>query len=440
MQSANKANAMPTQYTPPPLIPLFESGNSFNEANSYIYRHLQALNACIDDDVLAIYDATADYLEELTPGSPSFTTMRSEATLFLIWLWRKEERPVPLRALNKRHLLSYLQWCSTPQTEFITDASRKQFIKHPGYSDPVPNPNWRPFVVTKGNQWQGLSPERRVQKLALLSMLFNHYAEYEITPGNPAAPLLKAEKRKVESSMEANSLRDKAMTQLEWSYVIETAEQMAEQHSEHERTLFLISLMYSCYPRISEVAARPSYELNWGHFRRIPETTSLWQFHVLGKGRKWRAISVSKALLRSITRYRKYLRLSDLPSLGEQTPLFIRTQAAPHGRHAGVREAGLGKRRIHDLVALVFNNASDRLKADGFEVEALRVKEMSAHSIRHTGITHDANYNERPLLHIQADAGHDSIETTSLYLWTDSKERVLSASDKKLDTLRDQLP
>ncbi len=41
------------------------------------------------------------------------------------------------------------------------------------------------------------------------------------------------------------------------------------------------------------------------------------------------------------------------------------------------------------------------------------MRNLTPHSIRHTGITHDINLNGRPLSHVQADAGHDSIDTTS---------------------------
>ncbi|MFE8730961.1 site-specific integrase, partial [Aeromonas hydrophila] len=46
------------------------------------------------------------------------------------------------------------------------------------------------------------------------------------------------------------------------------------------------------------------------------------------------------------------------------------------------------------------------------------------------------NLNGRPLSHVQADAGHDSIDTTSKYLHTSQSERHESAQQKPLDRLR----
>lgn len=43
---------------------------------------------------------------------------------------------------------------------------------------------------------------------------------------------------------------------LEWEYVIETAEKMADENPEqHERTLFLMNCLFAMYLRISELVA-----------------------------------------------------------------------------------------------------------------------------------------------------------------------------------------
>ncbi len=69
------------------------------------------------------------------------------------------------------------------------------------------------------------------------------------------------------------------------------------------------------------------------------------------------------------------------------------------------------------------------------EQEALEMRQLSAHNIRHTGISHDVNLNHRPISHVQADAGHESIDTTSQYIHTTDTERYQSAINKSLDNL-----
>src|SRR5260364_373124 len=44
------------------------------------------------------------------------------------------------------------------------------------------------------------------------------------------------------------------LSELQWHYVIETAEIMAQESPQHERTLFIMTALYALYLRISELA------------------------------------------------------------------------------------------------------------------------------------------------------------------------------------------
>lgn len=146
-------------------------------------------------------------------------------------------------------------------------------------------------------------------------------------------------------------------------------------------------------------------------------------------------MAVSQALLEALGRYRRFLGLTPLPAPDEQTPLFIRHKAAGHGREQGQLNANLGIRQLRDLIMIVIAKGADLAELDGFALDAAEMRQLSPHAIRHTGITHDINLNGRPLSHVQADAGHDSIDTTSKYLHTSNSERHESAQKKPLDRL-----
>ena len=45
------------------------------------------------------------------------------------------------------------------------------------------------------------------------------------------------------------------LSELQWQYVLTTAKKLAEQKTDYERTLFIVSALYSMYLRISELAA-----------------------------------------------------------------------------------------------------------------------------------------------------------------------------------------
>jgi integrase len=175
--------------------------------------------------------------------------------------------------------------------------------------------------------------------------------------------------------MRTQSLYDdeniKSFSELQWSYIMTAAEKMAnEQPEQHERTLFLVSLMYSCYLRISEVAARPGFSPVMGQFRRDTHS-GVWGFFIpVSKGGKRRTVAVSNQLLKALERYRNYLGLPSLPTPNENTPLFLRHKAAGRGRDAGLRNANLGIRQLRDEINYLINIAADLAQDDGFEQDA----------------------------------------------------------------------
>ena len=113
----------------------------------------------------------------------------------------------------------------------------------------------------------------------------------------------------------------------------------------------------------------------------------------------------------------------------------MRHKAAGRGRDVGLRNANLGIRQIRDEINYLIQTAADLALEDGFEQDAQEIRQMTPHSIRHTGITHDINLNDRPLSHVQADAGHDSIDTTSQYLHVSKTERHETAARKQINRL-----
>lgn len=171
-------------------------------------------------------------------------------------------------------------------------------------------------------------------------------------------------------------------------------------------------------------------------FRR-DNHTGIWSFHIpISKGGQRRTVAVSNALLTALQHYRETLNLSPLPAPNDATPLFVRHKAAGRGRDQGLLNANLGIRQLRDLLNELISAAANKAAEDGFKQDALEMRSLTVHSIRHTGITHDINLNGRPLSHVQADAGHDSINTTSQYLHTSKTERHESAVNKQLDSLR----
>lgn len=426
----------------PSAMPLFDAVEYLEDGNAQVNEYLAALTVNRLDDAALVYEYSVDWLLEQRTSENNFKTYRSELTTFLYWCFEIEQAS-PLD-VTRRSLFRYVEFCRQPPEELIAYFNTAQFKTHKETGERYPNPVWRPFL---GRRQGGealpyrLSEPALRTKLAILSAYYSYLIDEELTERNPARQILKSGVFKAGSQFQASGEDNeniKAFSELQWSYVMATARQLAQDEPElHERTLFLVSLMYGCYLRISEVSARPGFAPIMGQFRRDSQT-GIWSYQIpRSKGGKQRSVAVSKALLAALKRYRRHLGLTDLPSPGDETPLFVRHRAAGRGRDAGIQNANLGIRQVRELLDELFSQAALIAEADGFIEDAGEIRQMTAHSLRHTGITHDINLNQRPLSHVQADAGHDSIDTTSRYLHTSRVERHESAAGKKLDRLQE---
>ncbi|MEH6578853.1 MAG: site-specific integrase [Amphritea sp.] len=426
----------------PPAMPLFDAIDHLEDGNAVVNQYLANVTMTQVDDAALIYEYAVDWLLEQRFSENNYKTYRSELTTFLHWAFDAEG--VSVADITRRVLVRYIDYCSKPPAALIAYRNVAQFVLNKDLGERQPNSLWRPFLGKKRDgieQPYKITDKALKTKLAILSSFFAYLINEEYTERNPAMVLMKNGRFKSAAQSQVMHEDDeeiRSFSELQWSYVIATAEKLASHDpDEHERTLFLISLMYGCYLRISEAAARPGFSPVMGQFRRDSKT-GVWGFHIpRSKGGKKRTVAVSNQLLKALKRYRRYLSLSQLPIPNEDAPLFVRHRAAGRGRDAGLLNANLGIRQLREEINAVFSKAADAAHKDGLEQDALEMRQMTPHSIRHTGISHDINLNNRPLSHVQADAGHDSIDTTSQYLHTTRVERHESAAGKPLDHLAD---
>ena len=425
----------------PTAMPLFDAPQYLEEGNSVVNQHIADVTLNKVPDAAFIYEHAMDWLLESRFSDNNFKSYRSELTTFLHWCFDVEQTS-PIY-LTRRGINDYVQYCLAPPKSLIAYRNVAQFVLNKDWGDRQPNPLWRPFL---GKKQDGIELPYRVMdatlktKIAILSSFYSYLINEEVIERNPAVMWMRhsrfgSQPAVVAGLDEAEEVR--VFSDLQWSYVMSTARELAEADPERQaRSLFLVSLMYGCYLRISEVAARPGFSPVMSQFRRDSHT-GIWSFHIpISKGGKKRSVAVSRELLDALKNYRESLNLSPLPSPNDATPLFIRHKAAGRGRDQGLLNANLGVRQLRDLLNEVISQAANQAALDGFEHDAEEMRSLTVHSIRHTGITHDINLNGRPLSHVQADAGHDSIDTTSQYLHTSKIERHESAASKRLDRLQ----
>jgi len=80
------------------------------------------------------------------------------------------------------------------------------------------------------------------QVLAVCGSLFQYAIDEGLTEVNPFRAVKQKSIYKQRNPLEVAS---RSLTQLKWSFVIETAEQMAAEAPLHKRTLFIVATLFS---------------------------------------------------------------------------------------------------------------------------------------------------------------------------------------------------
>ncbi|SHG87877.1 tyrosine-type recombinase/integrase [Ferrimonas marina] len=425
----------------PPYLPYFESLEHFQQGCALVNQHVAGLSALGVQDAGYLYELCIAYLDELKTSPNNFKSARSEITTFLIWCWDIEG--LPLSEVTRNDMNRFLDWCASPPEALISNSQRAHFVWHKGLSMRVPNPLWRPFVnrLPKGVSATAALPYSRKasatkNQLAVLSSFYQFLNDEEYCDRNPAALAMRRSRfRENRSPLQWHEGEQeiKALNPLQLATLFKAADQLAEADpARHERTRFLITLLFSTYARISEVAARPGYSPVMAQIRR-DKNGETWGFYIpMSKNGKARTVAVSDALLEALKRYRTHLELSELPAPNETLPLLVRQRTAQHGRDAQTLNANLGENAIRDEVERVYQHAAQLLIDAGRTHDAAELRTMTVHSLRHTGISADLEKG-RSLHHVMADAGHQDIGITSRYITASFVEKYESARHKGLE-------
>jgi len=368
--------------------------------------------------------AAKSFLQCYVDSQGTFNSYRREIERLLHWSWLIAKKNI--KELKKDDMEAFIRFCQKPFKAWIGIKKAPRFIEKTGLR--IPNSEWRPFVVTlskaairNGKQFDRahfeLSQGAIKECFAILSTFYNYLLQEEYVYMNPIA-LIRQKSKFIRKQQGQTKIR--RLSELQWHYVINTAQAMADAAPDlHERTLFILSALYSMYLRISELAASPRWVPTMYHFQR--DNDSHWWFTTVGKGNKARQIAVSNAMLTALKRWRKHLGLSALPSPADQSPLL------PKAKGKGPITSTT---HIRKIVQQCFNKATEQLINDNFLEEAEALVEATVHWLRHTGISDDVK--RRPREHVRDDAGHSSSAITDKYIDIELRERHYSARNKPL--------
>ncbi|MEM8771148.1 MAG: site-specific integrase [Pseudomonadota bacterium] len=369
------------------------------------------------------YETVVKFLFSYNGSASTVNAYRRELERLLQWSWRIREQSILM--LNRVDIEDYIRFSIDPPKAWIGLKNVARFVKSDG--ERIANADWRPFVAsTKSIQKNAgkiqYTPSQASIRLsfAVLSSFYDYLCQETIVSANPVA-LIRQKSKFLRKDHDRAPVR--RISNLQWDYVIETAEQMAQKNpSQHERTLFIMNCLLGMYLRISELVADERSTPVMSDFRKDQDRR--WWFHVTGKGNKNRTVTVSDQMLEALKRYREYLSLPPLPTIDDQTPLVSRLKGS--GPVTSTRQ-------IRTIVQDCFDESYERMKQDGLAEDAQELRTATVHWLRHTGISEDVKI--RPREHVRDDAGHASMVTTDRYIESDRRERHLSGRKKPLKDL-----
>ena len=370
------------------------------------------------------YKYAVAFLKSYKGSSGTFNAYRREIEKLLQWTWQIKEKTI--KDLRREDIEEFINFCQKPPKSWIGLKKATRFIEKEGMR--IPNPEWRPFVVTvsKTAHRKGDRPAIKDFKLsttsvkdvfAILGSFYNYLLQEEYVLMNPVA-LIRQKSKFIRKHQGLPKIR--RLSELQWEYVIKTTHEMAQANPKlHERTVFIMTALYAMYLRISELAANTRWVPTMNHFYK--DNDSNWWFTTVGKGNKQRQIAVSDVMLAALKRWRKHLSLLLLPSPADT--FFLLPKIKGHGPIASTTY-------IRDIVQACFDKAITKLNEKGLTEEAEGLSEATVHWLRHTGISDDVKH--RPREHVRDDAGHGSSAITDKYIDIELRERHRSAKKKPL--------
>lgn len=382
------------------------------------------------------YQAVRGFLKSYAGNEATFTSYRTHVERLLLWALLLANKP--LLELRRRDAEAFMEFCLNPPADWVGPVVKSRFLRRGGrkaqHDDRYEtNPAWRPFSTTVAKRERKIAAEHNLplpspsykmsqgsvaQVFAVCGSFFQYAIDEGLTEVNPVRAVRQKSVYKQRNTVDVAS---RSLTQLQWNFVIETAELMAAEEPEHERTLFIVATLYAMYLRISDLVGRENWVPTMGDFRR--DTRGHWWLHVIGKGNKAAKISVRDDYVQTyLVRYRTYRQLSPLPSPHEKLPLISTLK----GR------GGLSDRHVRSLLQEVFDRSLARMQAEGWsEDEIDQLRSASLHWLRHTSATFDAKH--RDMKDLQADLRHNSLSTTqNTYYNSLDEQRAHSVKDLKV--------
>jgi integrase/recombinase XerC len=307
---------------------------------------------------------------------------------------RASRSPHTLRAY-RAELQRLISWCDMHQLGPLSDLTRHDLLAYRQALRKLP-------PETSGEAHRKAAEATQARALAVVASLFRYLTETGYLSANPAAGLVRG---------------GRSRTNFAPQRMLPTALLAACDACVTEATNDIDALVVARRRAIWTLyryAGVRLVELVWSDESQLPrlgidcsDDSECWTLHVLGKGRKTRAIPLPALCVPILKTYRQLRGLPPQPSPYEHAALIH-----------GIKGGSLHSSGLYDEVKAIFNAAAERLeKAD--HAGAARLRQASPHWLRHAYARQMVVDHQVPLPAAQALLGHASVQTTAGYAKTD---------------------
>ncbi|TDN58013.1 tyrosine-type recombinase/integrase [Paraburkholderia sp. BL10I2N1] len=307
---------------------------------------------------------------------------------------RASRSPHTLRAY-RTELRRLVTWCEAQQLGPLSDLTRHDLL---AYRQALRKPSHD--VVDDNNRTVAEATQARA--LAVVASLFRYWTETGYLTANPAAGLVRGGRSR--TSFAPQRMLPSALLAACDTWVAE---------SFNDDDALVVARRRAIWALYRYTGVR-LVELVWSDDAQLPKLEvdringiECWTLHVLGKGRKTRAVPLPGLCVPILRTYRQLRGLPPQPSLYEHAALI-------HGLKGG----SLHSSGLYDEVKAIFIATADRIEKTD-HAGAARLRSASPHWLRHGYARQLVVDHQVPLPAAQALLGHASVQTTAIYAKTD---------------------
>ncbi len=328
-------------------------------------------------------------------------------------LWCRLERRTPFAELKVEDCIHYRTW--------LTDMGRKTPEEWTLSGWKIPAEQWIGNRVAQRDtaQWRPfegpLSKDSVSQDLQVLRSFFKYLDGGRVVDGNVWALMGKANFQKPFGGRDQQFV-GRSLTLSQWKYLIENLK--AGEGEFESRILLILWMGFGCGLRSAEMLS-----LTFGSIC----TGETWRLNVLGKGDKWRTVTLALPARSALIGYMASIGISLEYIVRASSGLDKEMAAEPilrgqKGRRKEGREAPSSALSYAQMfrVLKAFLEAKAVAMEGSDPVSAAKLREASGHWLRHSFATR-ALQNGVPINVVQKALGHSSVSTTGRYLTADAE-------------------